>query len=78
MERIFYEKEPLFSIYRCHLRFDAADCSFNVAGRRVYTCKLNRQYKHPVTGVIEDTGGESAFATGQGMVEGCTYDYALL
>lgn len=32
-------------------------------------CRLAVSYRHPVTGTIEDAGGESAFATGQGMAE---------
>ena len=38
---------------------------------QIYTCTINRGYRHPVTGVVEDSGGEGSFATGQGMVEGC-------
>ncbi len=36
----------------------------------VYTCKINPSYAHPVTGDVEDSGGKSSMATGQGMVEG--------
>lgn len=36
---------------------------------KIYTCNITRCYSHPVTGVIEDSGGESSYATGQGMVE---------
>lgn len=36
----------------------------------VYTCKINPSYSHPVTGDVEDSGGKSSMATGQGMVEG--------
>lgn len=36
----------------------------------VYTCGITASYAHPVTGNIEDAGGESSSATGQGMVEG--------
>lgn len=36
----------------------------------VYTCTVNPCYAHPVTGEIEDAGGSSSTATGQGMVEG--------
>ena len=43
------------------------------ASGTVYSCTINRCYAHPVTGVIEDSGGESSYATGQGMVEGCVY-----
>ena len=35
----------------------------------IYTCTITRCYSHPVTGVIEDSGGEASYATGQGMVE---------
>ena len=41
------------------------------ASGKVFSCVIHPCYKHPVTGVIEDSGGESAYATGQGMVEGC-------
>lgn len=37
----------------------------------VYTAKIHPCYAHPVTGVIEDSGGQASYATGQGMVEGC-------
>ena len=48
------------------------------ASGSVYTCAINRCYAHPVTGVIEDSGGESSYATGQGMVEGCVYSNGIL
>lgn len=48
------------------------------ASGTVYTCTINRCYAHPVTGVIEDSGGEAAYATGQGMVEGCIYSSGML
>ena len=35
----------------------------------VYSCQIIPSYKHPVTGSVEDSGGESSYATGQGMVE---------
>ncbi len=37
----------------------------------VYSCTVVPAYEHPVTGVIEDAGGSSGKATGQGMVESC-------
>lgn len=40
------------------------------ASGTVYTCTVNPCYAHPVTGEIEDAGGSSSTATGQGMVEG--------
>lgn len=48
------------------------------ASGSVYSCTINRCYAHPVTGVIEDSGGESSYATGQGMVEGCVYANGIL
>lgn len=48
------------------------------ASGSVYSCTINRCYAHPVTGVIEDSGGESSYATGQGMVEGCVYGNGIL
>ena len=48
------------------------------ASGSVYTCTVNRCYAHPVTGVIEDSGGEASYATGQGMVEGCVYSSGIL
>lgn len=44
----------------------------------VYTCTINRCYAHPVTGVVEDSGGSGSYATGQGMVEGCVYPTGIL
>ena len=44
----------------------------------VYTCTINRSYSNPVTGKVEDAGGASSYATGQGMVEGCVYPTGIL
>lgn len=48
------------------------------ASGTVYTCKITPDYKHPVTGKIEDSGGSSSYATGQGMVEGALVSKGLL
>ena len=48
------------------------------ASGTVYTCTVNRLYQHPVTGVIEDSGGEQSYSIGQGMVEGCVYPTGIL
>ena len=45
---------------------------------QTYTCTINRGYRHPVTGVIEDAGGEGSYAVGQGMIEGCVQTTGLL
>ena len=48
------------------------------AAGTVYTCKINPSYAHPVTGEIEDAGGSSSTATGQGMVEGALGSSGIL
>ena len=47
-------------------------------GGSVYTCVIHPCYAHPVTGVIEDSGGEASYATGQGMVDGAVYTTGIL
>lgn len=44
----------------------------------VYTCTINRCYAHPVTGVVEDSGGAGSGEIGQGMVKGCVYPTGIL
>lgn len=44
----------------------------------VYTCVIHPCYAHPVTGEIEDSGGEGSYATGQGMVESAVYTTGIL
>lgn len=48
------------------------------ASGNVYTCVVHPCYVHPVTGVIEDSGGEASYATGQGMVDGVVYPTGIL
>ncbi|MDO4289009.1 MAG: heme-binding Shp domain-containing protein [Eubacterium sp.] len=48
------------------------------ASGTVYTAVIHPCYAHPVTGVIEDSGGEASYATGQGMVEGAIYTTGIL
>ena len=48
------------------------------ASGNVYTCVIHPCYAHPVTGVIEDSGGEASYATGQGMVDGAVYTTGIL
>lgn len=52
--------------------------SVQAASGNVYTCVIHPCYAHPVTGVIEDSGGEASYATGQGMVEGAVYTTGIL
>lgn len=56
----------------------AAPLSAQAAGGNVYTCAVHPCYAHPVTGAIEDSGGEASYATGQGMVEGAVYTTGIL
>lgn len=44
----------------------------------IYTCSITTSYTHPVTGVIEDSGGESSAATGQGMAESAVGTQGIL
>lgn len=44
----------------------------------VYSCQIARTYQHPVTGKVEDSGGNLSKATGQGMVEGAISSKGLL
>lgn len=48
------------------------------ASGAVYTCSITPCYRHPVTGEIEDSGGEASYATGQGMVEGAIYPTGIM
>ena len=50
----------------------------HAASGTVYTCSIVPSYRHPVTGTIEDSGGEGSYATGQGMVEGCVSTTGML
>lgn len=60
----------------CGLLFNA-DIA-NAASGKFGGCSISRNYRHPVTGIIEDSGGESGYATGQGMVESIGYSYGLV
>lgn len=44
----------------------------------VYTAAAAAHYRHPVTGVIEDSGGEGQEALGQAMTESALYKTALV
>lgn len=52
--------------------------SAEAAAGTVYTCTIHPSYRNPVTGEIEDSGGEASYATGQGMVEGAVYTTGIL
>ncbi|VHE54986.1 ferrichrome ABC transporter substrate-binding protein [Streptococcus pyogenes] len=45
---------------------------------QIYGCITQRNYRHPISGQIEDSGGEHSFDIGQGMVEGTVYSDAML
>lgn len=48
------------------------------ASGTVYTCSVTPSYSNPVTGEIEDAGGEAGYATGQGMVQSAMYSTGIL
>ncbi len=60
---------PLSALWQVPVRAEAGT---------VYSCTINRCYAHPVTGEIEDSGGEASYATGQGMVEGAVAAQGIL
>lgn len=78
------KKNPRFwkkiGVLLCALCLAAGSFKIDVraASGSVYTSTITRCYRHPVTGAIEDSGGESGYATGQGMVEGCVGATGLL
>lgn len=45
---------------------------------QIYGCIIQRNYRHLISGQIEDSGGEHSFDIGQGMVEGTVYSDAML
>ena len=76
-------KKNLLTCFGAAVLFVAATLGFPVTSVHaesgsVYSCTINRCYSHPVTGEIEDSGGESSYATGQGMVEGAVYASGLM
>ena len=44
----------------------------------IYIATASPHYKHPVTGVIEDSGGEGSVVLGQSMTESALYNKALV
>ena len=47
------------------------------ASNGVYIAKATPHYRHPVTGVIEDSGGDGSAVLGQSMTESALYPKAL-
>lgn len=50
----------------------------NAESGKIYECIINPTYKHPVTGIIEDAGGENSSEIGSGMASGTIYNYGIL
>lgn len=48
------------------------------ASNGIYIATATPHYKHPETGVIEDSGGSSSSVLGQSMTESATYEQALV
>lgn len=55
-----------------------SDLKVYAASGTVYTCTVTPSYTHPVTGEIEDAGGEAGYATGQAMVGNIIYPTGIL
>lgn len=60
------------------LSFGGLSKDVKAASGNVYSCQIARTYEHPVTRKVEDSGGSSSKATGQGMVEGAISSKGLL
>lgn len=60
------------------LSFGGLSKDVKAASGNVYSCQIARTYEHPMTGKVEDSGGSSSKATGQGMVEGAISSKGLL
>ena len=60
------------------MRFGTGAALVYGASGTVYTCTIYPCYAHPVTGEIEDSGGEAGYATGQGMLEGILYGNGIM
>lgn len=48
------------------------------ASNGIYLATATPHYKHPVSGVIEDSGGDGSAVLGQSMTESATYKQALV
>ena len=48
------------------------------ASNGIYTATATSHYKHPTTGVIEDSGGEGSYVLGQSMTESALNKAALV
>lgn len=48
------------------------------ASNGIYTATATSHYKHPTTGVIEDSGGESSYVLGQSMTDSALNKAALV
>ncbi|HAM14705.1 MAG TPA: hypothetical protein DCP91_02335 [Eggerthellaceae bacterium] len=59
------------------LALSCAPAAHAVSGN-VYACDVHPSYQHPVTGQIEDSGGASARATGQAMVDSCVSSAGMM
>lgn len=72
---------PAFFLCICVMVFSLFICTpenVQAASGNIYSCKINPSYSHPVTGQVEDAGGSSSSATGQGMVEGAVGSKGIL
>lgn len=50
----------------------------HAASGSVYSCSITGCYSHPVTGEIEDSGGESSYELGSSMVSSAVYTNGIL
>lgn len=50
----------------------------HAAGNGIYVATATPHYRHPQTGVIEDSGGDGSAVLGQSMTDSATYKQALV
>ena len=48
------------------------------ASNGIYTATATSHYKHPTTGIIEDSGGEGSYVLGQSMTDSALNKAALV
>ena len=76
-------KLAVFKIIAVILVLNLSVAGFNVfnveaAANGIYLATATPHYKHPQTGAIEDSGGESSAVLGQSMTESATDTTALV
>lgn len=78
MRKLIVQLKNWILIFVMILSLGSISKDVKASSGNVYSCQIARTYEHPVTGKVEDSGGNSSKATGQGMVEGPISSKGLL